>query len=454
MSLGGGGTTVNIEGTNMARILISVLPASGHVNPLVAIAQALQRNRHEITVATDVSYREQLARIDLDLLPLPYPPGAVGRLLKAFQKPARWLVQLQPKPAQMYFLDHLDVLTAALIERIQQYRPDVLLSDLNFYAGPIAAEVCGLPYASFCAIVNTLHTPDVPLYGLGSDWHPSGDVRRLLWRVLRLPVGMVWGRYDQVINSVRRDNGLKPVRNGMLQYSPYLGLVPTTEAYAYPRRVVPPQIHYVGPVTSANRGETHDDFPWEWLDDERPMLYVSMGTIVGGVKVFQAVIELARGAAWKAVLAVGRNTDVGQFADAPENVLVRNFVPQLAVLKRVDAVISHGGNNTVTDTLLHGLPLVVIPFSADQPESAARVKAAGAGIRIRPGLAHGERLRRAIEAVLHDPAYRQAAQSIQASYVACDGAATSARLVGKLAATGKPVYRQSARVGNQSDEAS
>jgi MGT family glycosyltransferase len=153
------------------------------------------------------------------------------------------------------------------------------------------------------------------------------------------------------------------------------------------------------------------------------------------------VIEVARGASWKAILAVGRDTNLEMFADAPDNILLQNYAPQLKLLNHVDAVISHGGNNTVTDTLLHGLPLIVIPFSADQPESAARIKASGAGIRIRPAKAKGDRLRKAIHAILHDPRYRHHAERIQKSYAASDGPRTAARLITHLAQTKQALYR-------------
>lgn len=426
----------------MSKILISSLPASGHLNPLIAIAQALQARGHDVAIATDPSYHAQLERAGLTPLPLRYPDGAVPTIIRQFQKPARWISQFHPKPPESYFFDYLDQLVAQLIHIIKGFRPDVLLTDLNFYAGPIAAEACQLPYATYCAIVNTHRSADSPPYGLGSDWVPVGHPIRWLWPWLNIPVEVVLWRHDLLINKIRRHYGLPLIKGGMLAHSPYLSMIPTTDAYEYPRRTVPPQMMYVGPVTSPKRGETHDDFPWEWLADNRPTLYVSMGTIVGGQRIFQNVIDIAHGARWKAVLAVGRETDIARFYDVPDNVLIRNFVPQLDLLPRVDAVVSHGGNNTVSETLLHGLPLLVIPMSADQPESAGRVKACGAGLRLRPGLATGERLRHAIEAILFDVRFREGAQTVMHSYHQTNGAQTCAVLIEGLIASQKPLYRQ------------
>lgn len=417
----------------MARILISVLPASGHLNPMIAIAQALYREGHQVKIATDQSHHAQLQRAGLETLPMPYPVGMIEKALEYLRTPANWLSQLKLHPPQSYFFMQLPELTAALIKHIGNFQPDVLLTDLNLYAGPIAADACKLPCASYCAIVNTFVSSDVPPYGMGVDWAAEGSWRRALWPVFGLAMKAVLWRYDRPINRVRRKYGLSPVRGGMLAHSPYLALVPTTDAYEYPRREVPAHMMYIGPVTTPERGEVHDDFDWTWLEDGRPTVYISMGTIVEGSDIFRNAMEAARGADWKMIMAIGREGDAKKYTDAPPNVLVRNFVPQLALLKKVDAVVSHGGNNTVTETLLHGLPLVVIPNSADQPESAGRVKASGAGIRMRPRQATPRRLRKAIDAILKEASYREAAQRIQKSYQMCDGSLTAARLIGKFA---------------------
>ncbi|GIK63405.1 MAG: glycosyl transferase [Chloroflexota bacterium] len=417
----------------MAKILISVLPASGHINPMIAIAQALQQEGHQIRVATDGSYHIQLRRAGLEPLTMPYPDGAIAQALEYLRRPAGWLSQIKRHPPQSYFFMHLTELTAALVKHVEDFQPDILLTDLNLYAGPIAAEICQLPYASYCAIVNTYVSPDAPPYGMGIDWYPEDDARRWLWPIYGLGMkGVLW-RYDRIVNRVRRQYGLPSAQGAMLAHSPYLALVPTTEAYEYPRRAVPKQLMYIGPVTTGERGEVHDNFDWAWLDDGRPTVYVSMGTIVDGTDIFRNAIEAARGANWKMVMAIGREGNVNKYADAPPNVLVRNFVPQLALLDKVQAVVSHGGNNTVTEALLHGLPLVVIPNSADQPESAGRVKASGVGIRMRPREATPRRLRKSIEAILNDSTYREAARRIQVSYQRCNGPATAAELVGLLA---------------------
>ena len=122
----------------------------------------------------------------------------------------------------------------------------------------------------------------------------------------------------------------------------------------------------------------------------------------------------------------------GTIEDPPPHVLVTDHVPQLALLPHLAAVVSHGGHNTVSETLAHGLPLVVCPIRDDQPIIAGQVVAAGAGERVRFGRARPADLRAALLAVLDVPAYRAAARRVQESFAAAGGAATAADHLEKL----------------------
>ncbi len=428
----------------MARILLSVVPASGHVNPMLAIGQALHTNGHTVAFTTAEMYQEQIERAGFQFYAMAYPAGAVEAIHEAFRQPARWSSQFSPQAPQSYFFRDLPDLVASIITAIEDFKPDVLANDGNQYAGPIAADACGIPYSNFFAIVNPLLSKDAPPFGLGLTWKPTGHPYRWLWKLLRMLVYGVMLRHDLFVNRVRRRYGLKSRWGNLLAPSPYLTLIATTDDYEYPRRDLGRQVMYVGPVTTAQRGEVHDDFPWEWLaKDDRPTFYVSMGTIVRGDKIFRYVIELAKKANWKAVIAVGRGTDPAQFEPLPDNILLRQFVPQLKLMQHIDAMVSHGGNNTVSEALLHGLPLVVIPVSADQPDSAGHVVACGAGLRLSPWRVTQKQLGDAMDTLLHEPTYREAAQRIQASYQLTAGAQTCAKLIGLLAEHHKPLMRSS-----------
>jgi UDP:flavonoid glycosyltransferase YjiC (YdhE family) len=98
----------------------------------------------------------------------------------------------------------------------------------------------------------------------------------------------------------------------------------------------------------------------------------------------------------------------------------------LDLLPHVSAVISHGGMNTVSESLAHGVPLVLAPIRHDQPVVVAQVTRAGAGIRVPFSRVQPGQLRRALATVLDDPSYRGAARRIGDSFAAAGGARAAA----------------------------
>jgi zeaxanthin glucosyltransferase len=113
-------------------------------------------------------------------------------------------------------------------------------------------------------------------------------------------------------------------------------------------------------------------------------------------------------------------------------------VPQLELLKRSAAVITHAGMNTVLESLAEGIPLVCIPLGNDQPGVAARVAARGAGLVVSPLRLTAKRLRWALRAVLEDESYRSEARKLQASIQRIDGLEQAADIVEHALKIGRP----------------
>jgi UDP:flavonoid glycosyltransferase YjiC (YdhE family) len=114
----------------------------------------------------------------------------------------------------------------------------------------------------------------------------------------------------------------------------------------------------------------------------------------------------------RAVVTLGPALAASQFTPPP-NVILETFIPHAAVLPHVDAMVTQCGLGTLMKALMHGVPLVCIPPVGDQPDNAARVSARGAGLRV-PADAPPTRIREAIQRVVTDPAFRQAAHQLAA----------------------------------------
>jgi MGT family glycosyltransferase len=185
---------------------------------------------------------------------------------------------------------------------------------------------------------------------------------------------------------------------------------------------------FVGPALGSRRA--HAGFPWERLAAGHRRLLVSLGTLNGaaGERFHPAMFDATEDLGLQ-LIVVG---PAELAAKAPPHVLVREFVPQLALLPHLDAVVSHGGHNTVCEALAHGLPLVVAPIRDDQPIIADQVVAAGAGVRVRFGRARVPELRDAVRAVLDDAAYREAAARVGKTLREAGGAVAAADLLEAL----------------------
>jgi MGT family glycosyltransferase len=142
------------------------------------------------------------------------------------------------------------------------------------------------------------------------------------------------------------------------------------------------------------------------------------------------------------VLTVGRNRDPQEFGEQPANVHVERYIPHNLLLPYCDLVLCHGGSGTIMDALSLGLPMVIIPIAADQPENAQRCMEVGVARviasviepdqRTETGLARA--IRDATREVLRNPDYRQAAQRLRKEIEELPGLEYPVLLLEKLAA--------------------
>jgi len=122
----------------------------------------------------------------------------------------------------------------------------------------------------------------------------------------------------------------------------------------------------------------------------------------------------------------------GIFSPRPSNFIVRSFVPQLALLRHVDGVVCHGGNNTVCEALAQGVPVVAAPSAGETPFVAEQLLNAGAGVRVSFHRPNADEIARAVEGILLDPKYKLAAQRIQAAFRSAGGAAAAVGYLSEL----------------------
>ncbi|MEV8031700.1 glycosyltransferase [Streptomyces sp. NPDC086182] len=420
----------------MSGFLFVVPPLVGHINPAVGVADLLLARGHRVAWAcADPGLVGRLAGDRAPVFPCAGPVPGVGE--------ARRPPDLRGPEAlkflwEWYLLPLAEAMAPGVRAAVERFRPDVVVADQQAFSGGLVAERAGLPWAT--SATTSAEFAD-PLAGLPrvTEWLAE----RLAG--LRGSVGDPAGDTDP-------------------RFSPHLVLAfSTVELAGPPAAARGGPIRWVGPSITARPAAA--GFPWDWLDPGRATVLVTLGTAnadAGGR--FLAVCREALRARADRVQGVvvdpgntlgadaassrggvpspdGSGAPYGTRAPygaqpAPghdKDLLVLPSVPQLALLERVDAVVCHAGHNTVCEALWHGVPLVVAPIRDDQPVVAGQVVDAGAGVRVRFGRVTAAKLGAALDAVLHEPGHRAAAERIGTAFRAAGGATAAADSLEQLA---------------------
>ena len=369
------------------RILIAVPPLAGHLNPATALAAELARRGHEVSWVGS----EAVLRPVLGPAAVVHPTGS--RILREQSgHGAAAIASLW----QRFLVPYTKFTLPAVQKAVDAARPDLVLADQQMFAGGLVAHRAGLPWASLMTTAMELSRP---------------------FRDLPAVEAELAGHLDTVRRQARVGGDVDP------RFSPYLALALTTPALSGPPPAgLPSPPAYVGPLLGARPPVPGFVLP----ATDRPLVLISTGTLADDL-----ATDFHRRAA-----AAAERLGVHAILVAPEGsvpagpaVTVAPRVPLLDLLPRLAAVVTHGGLNTVTEALGHGVPLVVAPIRHDQPLNAGHVVAAGAGVRVSFARAEPDRLAAALGTVLHDGRYRTAARRVAASFAAAGGVPAAAALV-------------------------
>jgi len=378
----------------VARFLFVVVPVVARLWPAVAIGDALAAGGHEVAWCGPESDLRPLVGPDQPI----YPTGK--RSYRGFQEvgtsAVRELWDEYVVPLNRFIQGPVD-------QAVAQYRPDVVVADQYALAGALAAYQHGIRWATLCAGVLELTPPESP--GV-REWVQVGLAR------------------------VREAAGL-PADDGLdLLFSPYLVIATTARALTG-AAAIPKQCVLIG--AALGRRRTDPGFRWDWWDPDRRHLLVTAGTLSAHlVRDFLARVVAALEPLGGRVQAV-LNAAADAVPDPPPQILVVPRVPMLDLMPRLDAVVCQGGQSTVNEALVHGLPLVVAPIRLGELAVAGQVTRAGAGVEVSFSDATPAQLAAAVTAVLDDPAYRARARQLGDEYAAAGGTAAAAAHLVSLA---------------------
>ncbi|MEM6830048.1 MAG: nucleotide disphospho-sugar-binding domain-containing protein [Bacteroidota bacterium] len=378
----------------MSTFLFVVPPFFGHISPTLSLgASLLAKNHQVIWVGIQPIPEDRIPEGGQFIVPHDDLKGyedEIERILKRQDDgPGVSVIEALKIGLEETYVPFARFMMKGLLKIIDTFQPDVIVNDCLAFAGSLGAHIKGIP----CATT----TPVPPDVVSDEKTNPSKDT---------------W--HGKLIFGLQKEFGI--TSNHYEIQSHELNIVFTSEAFAN----IPqpsPSLKFVGPV----KGRPNEvPFDWDRLrSSQLPKVYITIGTLLVDIRkeYFTKMIE-AFGDQPVTVVAA---TDPAVIDEWPENFIVQGFVPQSEVMANVDAVICHGGFNTVNDTFWNGLPMVITPIAYDQFHTASLIEHAGCGIKLRYKRLRVSDLRNALFEVLENETYREAAEQIRETFERAGG---------------------------------
>jgi UDP:flavonoid glycosyltransferase YjiC (YdhE family) len=379
------------------RVLFAFTGGRGHVEPLVPLARAAAAAGHTVAFAGRPSILPAVEALGFGVF-----AAEADRTGPSKRIPLR---EVDPEREAQEFRDGFaDRLARERAPRVlalcADWRPDLAVCEETDFGAMVASERLGLPHAN------------VLVFAAGSF------VQREL----------VAGP----LNAVRAEHGLPPDPE-LAMLSRYLVLSPFPPGLRDPAFRLPATTHAFNPF-ALEPAPDEDAPPWLAGLGTAPTVYFTLGTVFNleSGDLFARVLAGLRELPLDVIVTVGDEIDPAELGPLPDTIHVQRYIPQSLVLPRCAAVVSHGGSGTVAAALAHGLPLVLLPMGADQPQNAARCEALGVARVLDALQATPDAVREAVSAVLSDSRYRSAAGRLRDELAALPGPAHAVRLLERL----------------------
>lgn len=383
--------------------------AYGPTNNCIGIGDQLRKRGHRVVFAAEASWEGDLEPIGFEerLVELAEPadePQSTGEFWKEyireaapeFRKPT--IDQLETVTADIWreLVEGARYCEDRLAGILDDVGPDVVVED-NVLTFP-ALMTCGAPFVRITSC-NPLEIPDPDLPPTYSGY-PTGDDEG--WEEFRQEYDRTHRPMWSAFNEWVVERGADPLPDlEFIHTSPHLNMYLFPDILDYQRQE-PLGDRWHRLDSSVRRTDEPFTIPDELRDGEGSLVYLSLGSLGSAdVSLMIRLVEILADTPHRYIVSKGPQHDEYELAD---NMWGEEFLPQVSIIPEVDVVITHGGNNTVTESIHFGKPMVVLPLFWDQYDNAQRVDEQGYGVRLDTYHFDAPELPAAIDQLLADEA--------------------------------------------------
>ncbi|WP_152360223.1 glycosyltransferase [Microlunatus speluncae] len=414
----------------MSSLLICSTSAHGHVAPLLPIAAELVAAGVRVRFLTGSAFRAAVERTGAEHLPLPAEADLVdGDLDQRYPERVRLsgaarmrfdLIELflKPVPAQL----------RAIKAAVAAEPTDAVLTEPLFVGGCafLQQRTATDPMVIIAGTLPlSVSSRDTAPFGLGLPPLP-GPIGRLRNAVLKLVAEkIIFAPVQRAADRLSRELTGRPLSTFVMDWPTQADAIVqfSVPGFEYPRSDLPPQVHFVGPLSLPTTDPTDRPGWWAELDQDRPVIIVNQGTVANqdyGQLIAPALSALRDLEALVVVTTGGRPVATLP-QPLPDNVRAAEFLPFAELLPKADLMITNGGYGGVHAALRHGVPLIVAGTTEDKIEVGARIAYTGVGINLATNTPAPDRIAAAARTILADPRYAEGSARIGTEIAAAPG---------------------------------
>jgi rhamnosyltransferase subunit B len=412
------------------RIVFSTFGTFGDVNPLVALCLELKRRGHQPVLAIPEMFRPKIEPLDIGFAPVRPEQDQNDKRLIAMIYDIRHGTETGLR--QFLFPALRDSYNDLMAVVAADGGADLLVTGELAYAGPIVAEKTGIPWASYVlapfSFFSAYDPPVLPPYPtlarVQSAFPPMGHVVARFAR-------FVTRKWPEPVYALREELGLPRGRDPIVdaKHSDQLALALFSSVMGAPQPDWPPATKTTGFAFydgTGAEGELPPDLA-AFLDAGPPPLVFTLGSaaVMNAGDFYEQSAQAAESLGQRAVLLIGSDDRNVPKRKLPATICVARYAPYSKIFPRASVIVHQGGIGTTAQALRAGRPMLVMPYSHDQPDNARRVQRLGVAEVLRRSAYQAKPAARLIWQLMGDSAHATRAAAAAATVAAEHGESTA-----------------------------